>query len=279
MSQLGKIVLITGASSGIGHATALLFARRGWTVVASMRTPRADLFPAGLPIHPIALDVTDEASMAAGVEVVLSSFGRIDALVNNAGYGLTGPIEALTSELLDRQLRTNVLGVAAMMRLVIPQMRKQMDGVIVNISSIGGRVSFPFAAAYNASKYAVEGLSEAARSELHGHGIRVKLIEPGGVKTNFIKMSGQWAFHPAYEPALSNFKAVADRMDAGLPGPEPIAKVIYRAATSRSGRLRYVTKPGPFLFLRSILPDLLWRAMFHLILRRLSRPVASAAAT
>jgi NAD(P)-dependent dehydrogenase (short-subunit alcohol dehydrogenase family) len=268
---MSKTVLITGASSGIGRATAILFAKKGWIVVASMRTPRDDIFPSDSQIYQVPLDVTDEESMASAVNGVLEKFGHIDVLINNAGYGLTGPIEALTTDLLDLQMRTNVLGLAAMMRLVIPHMRDRESGTIVNISSIGGRISFPFAAAYNASKFAVEGLSESARFELHRYGIRVKLIEPGGVKTNFIKSSGQWAYHDAYQPALSNFKKMADDMDAKLPGPEPIAQVIYKAATGTSSRLRYVVKPGPFLFVNSILPDALWRGLFQMILGRLYR--------
>jgi NAD(P)-dependent dehydrogenase (short-subunit alcohol dehydrogenase family) len=275
---MSKTVFITGASSGIGHATALLFAQKGWTVVATMRTPSADIFPSGSGIHQIALDVTDEDSMSNAVQQAISRFGSIDVLVNNAGYGLTGPIEALTTPLLDKQMRTNVLGLAAMMRLVIPQMRKQGNGSIVNLSSIGGRVSFPFASAYNASKFAVEGLSEAARFELHSYGIHVKLVEPGGVKTNFIKVSGEWAHHDSYEPALTKFKKMAADMDAKLPGPEPIAKVIYKAATSNSGKLRYPVKSGPFGIIHAILPDPLWRALFNMILRNLSKPDKNAVA-
>jgi NAD(P)-dependent dehydrogenase (short-subunit alcohol dehydrogenase family) len=275
---MSKTILITGASSGIGRATALLFAQKGWTVIATMRMPIANVFPINLKIHQIELDVTDEDSMASAVKRVILEFGRIDVLVNNAGYGLTGPIEALTTPLLDKQMRTNVLGLAAMMRLVIPQMRTQGRGSIVNLSSIGGRVSFPFASAYNASKFAVEGLSEAARFELHRYGIHVKLVEPGGVKTNFIKVSGEWAHHDAYEPALTKFKKMAADMDARLPGPEPIARVIYKAATSNSGKLRYPVKSGPFGIVHAVLPDPLWRALFHMILRNLSKPVKNAVA-
>jgi NAD(P)-dependent dehydrogenase (short-subunit alcohol dehydrogenase family) len=256
----------------------LLFAQKGWTVIATMRMPIANVFPINLKIHQIELDVTDEDSMASAVKRVILEFGRIDVLVNNAGYGLTGPIEALTTPLLDKQMRTNVLGLAAMMRLVIPQMRTQGRGSIVNLSSIGGRVSFPFASAYNASKFAVEGLSEAARFELHRYGIHVKLVEPGGVKTNFIKVSGEWAHHDAYEPALTKFKKMAADMDARLPGPEPIARVIYKAATSNSGKLRYPVKSGPLGIVHAVLPDPLWRALFHMILRNLSKPVKNAVA-
>jgi len=182
--EVTKKVLITGVSSGIGRLTAELMAQHGWQVAATSRDP--------LPLaswanqHNISvfpLDVTSEVSVAAAVPAVVESFGRIDVLVNNAGYGLFGPLEGATIEEVEIQFRTNLFGVIALIRHVMPIMRKQHSGTIINVSSIGGRTAAPFASLYHASKFAIEGFSESFRYEASLHGIRVKLVEPEHFKT------------------------------------------------------------------------------------------------
>ncbi|MBO0782915.1 MAG: SDR family oxidoreductase [Ktedonobacteraceae bacterium] len=260
-------VLITGSSSGIGQATTQLFAQQGWNVAATARNP-ASLVPlAGASVLALPLDVTDEASIAAAVEATTARFGSIDALVNNAGYGLFGPLEGITDEQLEQQLRTNVFGVVALIRQVVPLMRQRHSGTIITISSTGGRVASPFAAAYHASKYALEGLCESLRFELKPQGIRVKLVEPGHVKTGFIR-SLTWATHSAYEPYLSNWRAQVEQSDDHAPGCEGVARVIFKAATDQSWRLRYPTQAGPILALHAALPDSLWASMVSTGLNR-----------
>jgi NAD(P)-dependent dehydrogenase (short-subunit alcohol dehydrogenase family) len=182
-----KTILITGCSSGIGFVTGQLFAARGWNVAATSRNIAAlkSLAPLGT-VLPLRLDVTDEDSIREAVAATEKRFGTIDVLVNDAGYGLFGPIEGATAEQFEAQFRTNVFGVVAMIRHVLPLMRKHRSGTIINMSSLAGRFGSPFLAPYSASKYALEGLSESLRFELMPHNIRVKLVEPGHFKSDFI---------------------------------------------------------------------------------------------
>lgn len=263
-------VLITGSSSGIGQATARLFTERGWNVAATARNP-ASLAPlAGASLLALPLDVTDEASIAAAVAATTDQFGSIDVLVNNAGYGLFGPLEGASAEQLEAQFRTNVFGVAATIRQVVPLMRERHAGTIITISSTGGRVASPFAAAYHASKYALEGLCESLRFELKPQGIRVKLVEPGHVKTGFTR-SLTWATHSAYEPHLGNWRAQVAQSEDHAPGCEGVARVIFKAATDQSWRLRYPAQAGPILALHAALPDPLWTSMLSAALNRPQR--------
>jgi NAD(P)-dependent dehydrogenase (short-subunit alcohol dehydrogenase family) len=260
-------VLITGSSSGIGQATAQLFAQRGWNVAATTRNP-ASLAPlAGANWLSLPLDVTNEASIAAAVAATTVRFGSIDVLVNNAGYGLFGSLEGTTQEQLETQFRTNVFGAVALIRQVVPLMRQRHAGTIITISSTGGRVASPFAAAYHASKYALEGLCESLRFELKPQGIRVKLVEPGHVKTGFMR-SLTWATHSAYEPYLSNWRAQVAQSDDHAPGCEGVARVIFKAATDQSWRLRYPAQAGPMLALHAVLPDTLWASMLSAGMKR-----------
>ncbi len=269
MGREQRAVLITGASSGIGRATATTFYHAGWKVVAAMRNPKRDApIVNGDRFLPVTMDVTDEAEIERAVATAVDRFGRIDVLVNNAGYGLTGPLEGITADQLSRQFDVNVFGVAAVIRRVLPTLRTQRDGVIINVSSIGGRIAFPFASAYHATKFAVEGLSESLRFELRSHGIRVKVVEPGGIRTDFITRSQELARHSDYEPQLSRMADMTARLNDRLPGPEGVAAVILRAATDRSDRLRYTAKAGPYLTMNAILPDRLWRRMVGGMLER-----------
>ncbi|MBD2258035.1 SDR family oxidoreductase [Pseudanabaena sp. FACHB-2040] len=262
-----KTVLITGASTGIGRATAQYFVQQGWNVAATMRSAHKTGAWANAPnlITPY-LDVTDKASIANAIEKTTDQFGAIDVVVNNAGYGLTGPLEGISADQLEQQFQTNVFGLVAVIQMVLPIMRCQNHGTIVNISSIGGRLAFPFASAYHASKFAVEGLSESLRFELKRHNIQIKLVEPGGIKTDFITRSQRWATHPAYEPELSNTMEMTTRLNDNLPGPEAVARVVYRAACDRTDKLRYPAQPGPYLLMRQFLPDRLWRTVVGMAL-------------
>src|SRR5919202_2360068 len=178
-------VLITGCSSGIGRATAQHLAGRGHTVYATARREESIADLAALGCRTLALDVTDEASMAAAVDRVVAEEGAVGALVNNAGYSLSGAIETVDMDDVRRQFETNVFGLMRMCQLVLPSMRASGAGRIVNISSMGGRLTFPGGGVYHATKYAVEAISDALRFEVKGFGVDVALIEPGQIKTEF----------------------------------------------------------------------------------------------
>jgi NAD(P)-dependent dehydrogenase (short-subunit alcohol dehydrogenase family) len=264
---MSKTVFISGASSGIGAATGEFFLKKGWQVAASMRNPeKAPSWTRHAECLVVRLDVTDNESIKTAIAAAVERFGTIDVLINNAGYALNGPLEGFDAEALKRQFDTNVLGLIEVSRAVLPLMRAKHSGTIVNVSSIGGRIGFPFASPYNATKFAVEGLSESLRFELGLHGIRVKLVEPGGIKTDFYSRSIEWSAHAAYEPQLSKFKAMGERMIAGLPGPEEVAQVVYRASTDSGTRLRYLAKPGLIFAIRRLLPDALWRRLLETML-------------
>jgi NADP-dependent 3-hydroxy acid dehydrogenase YdfG len=259
---MNKTVLITGASSGIGEATARYFIKKGWNVAATMRSP-IDLGDWANAVNVICphLDVTLPETIEMAVRETVARFGRIDVLINNAGYALMGPLEGITSEKLDRQFQTNVFGLMSTIQTVLPILRQQHGGVIINVASIGGRLAFPLASSYHASKWAVEGLSEALRYELDRFNIKVKIIEPGGIKTNFINRGTDWVSHPLYADLVDQVKQFSERLNDSLPEPEGVAKIIYRAATDRSHRLRYSPYGEAYLLLHSILPDWLWRLL------------------
>jgi NAD(P)-dependent dehydrogenase (short-subunit alcohol dehydrogenase family) len=257
-----KTVFITGASSGIGRLTAELFARKGWNVAATARKPESlTLFADLAHIVVFQLDVTDRESIARAFDEAVTRFGRIDVLVNNAGYGAFGPIEGTTPDEIERQFRTNVVGAIEVIRQVMPIMRRQNQGTIINVSSIGGRLAAPFASLYHASKFALEGFSESFRYEAAIHGIRVKLIEPAHFKTDFMTRSLQLAQHGNYEAQLSNYMQWVRLEDKKAPTAEPVAEAILRAAEDRSDKLRYPVKGGFILALTRILPDALWRSL------------------
>lgn len=267
-----QTALITGASSGIGEAAAERFLAAGWNVAACMRSVERNRLDATSPrLAVIPMDVTSDTSIDDGVHAAEQRFGAIDVLVNNAGYALLGPMEGLSSEELRRQVDTNLLGLVAVTQRVLPGMRSRRAGAVVNIASIGGRMAFPFAAAYHATKFAVEGLSESLRFELRPHNIRVKVIEPGPIRTNFLGASASWASHDAYAGELARFRKMSDRLNATLPTPDLVAATIYRAATDRSARLRYLVAAGPFPLLHRILPDALWRRLIEFELARRSK--------
>ncbi len=237
-----KTILITGSSAGIGRATAELFQRKGWRVAATMRTPAAGKELAALDnVLVTALDVTSESSIDAAIAAVIARFESIDVLVNNAGFGAYGVLEATTVESMRKQFDTNVIGLMAMTKAVVPLFRKQRSGVFVNVSSIAGRVTIPFGGLYNASKFAVEGFSEAISYEMAQIGVRVKVVEPGMIKTNFpnaMEFSNDRSID-VYQPLVARMWEVAGSlMEVGAES-EAAAEVIYEAATDGSDRVRY----------------------------------------
>jgi NAD(P)-dependent dehydrogenase (short-subunit alcohol dehydrogenase family) len=259
---MAKTILITGTSSGIGRATALYFAERGWNVAASMRDPlKADPLLHHPQISLFALDVTDADSIAQAIADMLNRYNRIDVLLNNAGYGLFGPIEAIDGQQIQQQFATNFFGLIGVTQQIIPVMRNAGEGLILNVSSIVGRLALPYASSYVATKFAVEGLSESMRYELEPFGIRVKVIEPGSIVTEFGKGSKQIAISDPYRASMDKFLAVFAKGSSAGAKPEEVAKVIYRAANDSSNRLRYLAKPGPFFWMNRILPDAVWRRL------------------
>ena len=259
---MAKTILITGTSSGIGRATALYFAEKGWNVAATMRDPlKADSVLKHPQITLFALDVTNAESIAQAITDTLNRYKRIDVLLNNAGYGLFGPIEAIDTQQIQQQFATNLFGLIGVTQQILPAMRSAGEGLIINISSIVGRLALPYASSYVATKFAVEGLSEAMRYELEPFGIRVKMIEPGSISTEFGSGSKQIAVRDPYRAGMDKFLAVFAKGNSAGAKPVEVAKIIYRAANDSSNRLRYLAKPGPFFWMNRILPDALWRRL------------------
>ena len=236
-------ILITGASSGIGKTTAQLFQANGWNVIATMRKSEAGADLAVLDNTLVtALDVTDPTSIEAAVAAGIERFGAIDVLLNNAGYGAYGPLEAFSMERIARQFDTNVIGLLATTKAVLPHMRGRGQGTIINISSIGGQMTFPLGTLYHGTKFAVEGLSEALHFELESIGLRVKLVEPGMIATDFGGRSFDFAVDESlteYGPIMQGMQKVMAHHAANPSPPEVVAEVIWRAATDGSDRLRY----------------------------------------
>ena len=240
-----QTIFITGASSGIGKATALSFQNKGWNVVATLRDPAQAGDLAAMPrVLVTRLDVTDGASVTAAVDAAHARFGSIDVLLNNAGYGAYGPLEAFDMDGVRRQFDTNVIGLLEVTKAVLPQMRAQGRGVIVNVSSIGGRMTFPLGALYHGTKFAVEGLSESLHYELEPLGIRVKIVEPGMIATDFSGRSLDFRQTPdltAYQPVVDKFFAVlgSPEMAAAASPPSVVSEAIWTAVTDGTSRLRY----------------------------------------
>lgn len=261
-----KTILITGASSGIGKAAARLFAQRGWQVAATMRNPAKETELSQLPnVRLYALDVTDSASIESALKAAIRDFGQLDVLVNNAGYGVDGVFEAMTDDTITRQFDTNVLGLMRCTRAVIPHFRAQGHGTIVQIASVGGRVTFPLYSIYHATKWAVEGFSESLQYELEPLGIRVKLVEPGAIKTDFYDRSREFVMRddlrPAYGAFVSKVEKVSQDTGAKAVGPEVVAETIWRAATDGKAKLRYpIAYPANVLLpLRRFTSDAVFR--------------------
>jgi NAD(P)-dependent dehydrogenase (short-subunit alcohol dehydrogenase family) len=242
--SLVRTALITGCSSGIGRAAVHRFAKAGWHVAATMRklTDAGEL--ANLPgvlVHD--LDVTDQRSVKAAVDATLARFGRIDVVVNNAGFGLFGPFELASDAVIEREFATNVFGVFNVTRAVLPTMRAQGTGVIVNVASVGGLTTLPFNSLYHATKYAVVGFTESLNHELAEFGIRAKFVAPGGIATDFAGRSMALTFsddkHP-YAASVAKALAAYDKRRSAYSKPELPAEVIFTAATDGTQQIRYV---------------------------------------
>jgi NAD(P)-dependent dehydrogenase (short-subunit alcohol dehydrogenase family) len=269
-----KAVLVTGCSSGIGRATAQHLASRGWTVYATARRVEAlaDLEAAGCRTLP--LDVTDEASMQAAVSTVEGEHGAVGVLINNAGYSQSGAVESVAMDDVRRQFETNVFGLVRMCQLVLPGMRAQRHGRIVNVSSMGANFTFPGGGFYHATKYAVEAISDALRFEVKGFGIGVVLVQPGIIRTGFADAATD-AIHsatPAEGPYATFNAAVAGSTQsvyergplARLGGaPEAVARTIERAITARAPKIRYRVTPSARLLVgqRALMTDGMWDRM------------------
>jgi NAD(P)-dependent dehydrogenase (short-subunit alcohol dehydrogenase family) len=277
--EVSRAVLITGCSSGIGRATADRLARSGWTVYATARRPEtiADLQSTGA--RTLALDVCDEESMRAAVSTVEEAEGAVGALVNNAGYSQSGAVESVPLDLVRRQFETNVFGLLRLTQLVLPGMRRQHYGRIVNLSSMGGRLVFPGGGIYHASKYALEALSDALRFEVRGFGVDVSIVEPGLIRTRFGE-AAVGALHAVDGEAGSDpspyaeFNAHVARTTEGVyqgplarlgAGPEAVARVIERALKARRPRARYPVTVSARVLLaqRAVLPDRAWDAVMR----------------
>jgi NAD(P)-dependent dehydrogenase (short-subunit alcohol dehydrogenase family) len=245
--ETSPVALITGASTGIGQAAANLFAERGWRVAATMRNPSDCVALAKHQrVMVLPLDVTDPASVGAAVAATLEHFGRIDVAVNNAGYGLFGPFETATEEQIRRQFATNVDGVFAVTRAVLPAMRCQGSGTIINVASLGGLITLPFFSLYHATKFAVVGFTESLSFELAPLGIRAKFVAPGGVATDFAGRSLARTFaegEHAYGDTLSKVMAAMGARRGNYSSAASIAETIFTAATDGTGRVMYLAGP------------------------------------
>jgi NAD(P)-dependent dehydrogenase (short-subunit alcohol dehydrogenase family) len=245
-----KVAVVTGSSSGIGFETSLTLARSGFLTYATMRnlgkgaTIKSVAAEEGLPIHVVQLNVTEERSINDAIHSIKSDVGRIDVLVNNAGYGLNGAFEDLAMEEIKAQYETNLFGVIRVTQAVLPIMRKQKSGIIVNISSGAGRFGYPGGSAYVSTKFAIEGLSESMAYELEPFGIRVVLVEPGVIKTNFVNsiVAAKKSQDPnsPYAQLMQNVATSFQHMIEGGSSTDVVAKVVLKAVTSENPTLRYL---------------------------------------
>jgi NADP-dependent 3-hydroxy acid dehydrogenase YdfG len=273
MASPSKAVLITGCSTGIGRGTAELLAANGHTVYATARKLEAiqDLQEKGCKL--LALDVNDEASMAAAVKAVEDAEGAVGALVNNAGYSQSGALEDIPIDSIRSQFETNVFGLIRMCQLVLPGMRKQGEGRIVNIGSMGGTLVFPGGGVYHATKYAVEALSDALRFEVKGFGVKVVLIQPGLIRTEFGNTAGEsLAVVSQTGGAYDDFNAAVGKNTADAyenplyarfgGGPEDVAKVIEKALTTSRPKARYAVTISAHAIMgqRKLMTDRMWDA-------------------
>jgi len=243
--QDAKTIFITGSSSGLGRATAKLFAAKGWQVIATMRNPDKEVELAklsGVVLRP--LDITDREQIERAVVGAVAA-GGVDVVFNNAGYGLAGPLEGLTDEQLLRMVNTNLLGAIRTTKAFIPHFRAKRAGVFINTTSIGGLMTVPFNSIYHATKWALEGWSESMAFELNQFGIGMKTISPGGMRTDFFTRSFDTGRHAAYDSLVDKvMSAVTDPTQmAAYSTPDQIAEVVYEAATDGKDQLRYVAGP------------------------------------
>lgn len=244
---MSKTVLITGSSSGIGKATALFFAEQGWNVIATMRNPEKEVELNQFDnIWVAPLDVLDPESIQKTVNDGIDRFGKIDVLVNNAGYGAYGPLEVFDRENIIRQFNTNVIGLLDVIKAVLPHFRGNKDGVIVNVSSMGGKFAFPFGSLYHGTKFAVEGISESLNFEVASFGVKVKVIEPGATATDFAGRSFDFKNDEniqEYQPLMNTLMKLIAEIGGNSVPPSVVAEKIFEAATDGTDQLRYPATP------------------------------------
>lgn len=278
MPQLaGQVVIITGASSGIGEATARRLAHAGARVVLSARRQdrldalARELDPTGVAVLAVAGDVTSETDRRRLVDATREKFGRIDGLVNNAGYGTRGPVEIVPVDAIRRNFETNVFSLVALTQLVLPTMRAQGGGCVVNIGSVAGRIARPLSSVYDSTKHALEALTDGLRGELRPFGVRVTLIRPGYIVTEFVQAAdaasdGILANAGPYEPFLAGFRVGYKKLRRVAGRPDDIARCVERALVSDNPAPRYNAPfhAKIFLFLKWLLPDRLFAHIVRL---------------
>jgi len=269
-----KVALVTGASSGIGEATARKLADSGFTVYAAARRVERMQPLTEVGIHPLAMDVTDDASMQAGVATILDEQGSIDVLVNNAGYGSYGALEDVPVDEARAQMEVNVFGAARLIQLVLPHMRDQRSGTIVNVTSMGGKIYTPLGSWYHATKFALEAISDCLRMEVKPFGINVVVIEPGGIRTEWSgiaaekvrAVSGTGPYAPQGNAVAQSLTSESTQRRSSP--PELIAKTIAKAVTARRPKTRYAVGFGakPMILTHDVLPD----RQFDALIRRVT---------
>jgi len=274
MAARSEAVLVTGCSSGIGAATAARLAAEGRKVYATARRPETLSELADQGCQALPLDVNDEQSMQAAVDAVVSAEGAVGVLVNNAGYSQSGAVETIPMDQLRSQFETNVFGLVRMCQLVLPGMRQQGWGKIINISSMGGRLVFPGGGAYHATKYAVEALSDALRFEVRGFGVDVIIVEPGLILTNFGEVAAGSVSEAADGGVYGQFNQHVAKLTAEAytgpmaklgAGPDAVAKTISRAIRARRPKARYLVTPSARIMVgqRRLSPDRVWDLMMR----------------
>lgn len=237
-----KTILITGASSGIGKATTIHFQQKGWNVIATMRTPEKEIELNKLEnVQVEKLDVLDLGSINQAIQNGIVKFGKIDALVNNAGYGAYGPLESFPRENIIRQFHTNVIGLMDVTRAIIPHFREKKDGVVVNISSIGGKMTYALGSLYHGTKFAVEGISESLHYEMAQIGVKVKIVEPGFIATDFGGRSFDFQTGEIedYQPIINALMKQWQNPNNTVSPASLVAEVIFNAVTDGTTQLRY----------------------------------------
>ena len=243
-STMKQTIFITGASSGIGKETAKYFQLKGWNVVATMRNPEHETELIGLEnVFVTKLDVLDLDSISQAITKGIEKFGGIDVLLNNAGYGAYGPLESFPREKILRQFNTNVIGLLDVTRAILPHFRENKKGIIINVSSMGGKITFPLGSLYHGTKFAVEGISESLRYEVEQFGGKVKIIEPGAIATDFAGRSFDFNTDEklsAYQNIVSKIMTVFPQMIKNASSTNVVTEVIYQAATDGTNRLRYM---------------------------------------
>lgn len=268
-----KTVFITGTSSGIGKETAKLFHNKGWNVIATMRNPQLEKELIELKnILVLRCDVTDLNSIKEAINKGVKKFGSIDVLVNNAGFDTVGPLEAATHEQIVQQVNTNLVGLIEVTKEMIPHFRKQKSGTIINLSSIAGIMTIPIQTLYHATKWGVEGFSESLQYELAPFHIKVKIIEPGVIKTDFYgrsmtmaKDKGQMEYESYVQRVVKN---IIKHGEKGT-NPYEVAKTIYKAATDNTKKLRYITgNSKELVILRRLVPQRIFNFIVRSIMEK-----------